>query len=113
MAKPKRTLMFGQRCPILGKMSPKTSFTTKKLVWEAIEKLAPDVSALKIYDDMTHKEVPATYGALCDRLRVTGRATLVGPDGIPEFQIFDREQNVVADWDVDAEGQPRCNPVAK
>ena len=87
-------------------------FTQKKKLWGAMqEAFAPSVlEDLTLVDDISGRSVPASYGALCDRLRTTGRATFTAEDGKREFQVVDAATNEIRDWDVDEEG-PRCNPV--
>jgi len=88
-------------------------FSQKKKLWDEMEKMAgPEaLSGMTVLDDVSGKEVPASYGALCDRLRVVGRAALL-KDGEREFQIVDAEMNKLRGWDIGEEG-PRCNPVSK
>jgi len=107
--------VLGQRCPHGDRMLVRGVFTQKKKLWAAMGEAlggAALVADLAIVDDMSGRSSPATYGLLCDRLRVVGRATLVGPDGRREFQVVDALTNELRDWDVDEEG-PRCNPVGK
>ena len=88
-------------------------FTQKKKLWAAMEEVFAPASLedLTIVDDVSGRSVPASYGALCDRLRTIGRATFTAADGKREFQVIDAATNEVRDWDVDEEG-PKCNPVA-
>ena len=108
-----RVQVLGQRCPYGGKMLIRGVFTQKKKLWVAMEEIASpgELSSMMVVDDVTGKELPASYGALCDRLRVVGRATVV-KDGEREFQVVDAETNLLRGWDVGEEG-PKCNPVAK
>ena len=103
--------VLGQRCRHGGKMLVRGVFTQKKKLWEAMEEsFSPHpLDSLVIVNDVSGSSVPASYGALCDRLRVLGRATFVAPDGRREFQVVDAVTNELRDWDVDEEG-PRCNP---
>lgn len=108
-----RVQVLGQRCPHGGKMLIRGVYTQKKKLWAAMEEAAGGVLGdLTIVDDVSGREAPASYGLLCDRLRVIGRATLVGPDGRREFQVVDAITNETRDWDVDEEG-PRCNPAGR
>jgi hypothetical protein len=104
--------VLGQRCPHGDKMLIRGVFTQKKILWESIFNLMTGVT-LELRDDLTGNVSPSTYNGLCNSLRKTGRATLVGEDGKAVFQVVDALTNELRDWDVDEEGDPICNPVTK
>jgi hypothetical protein len=95
--------VLGQMCPHGGAMLIRGVFTQKKKLWAAMEEAAApvDLGELLIVDDVSGRTAPASYGLLCDRLRVVGRAALVGPDGRREFQVVDAATNELRGWDVD------------
>jgi hypothetical protein len=103
--------VLGQRCLHKPKMLIRGVFTQKKKLWEAMEELYKQ--PLMIRDDFTKKLVPCNYNGLCKILREVGRVTLVAEDGDTIFQIVDAETNKLRDWDIDEDGEPRCNPVTK
>jgi hypothetical protein len=106
--------VLGQRCPHGGKMLVRGVFTQRKKLYAAMLELSGEDSwtEMELLDDVSGKTMPMNYNALCKQLRVTGRATVLGPDGKREFQVIDAATNEIRDWDVDEEG-PRCNPVGK
>jgi hypothetical protein len=87
-------------------------FTQKIKLWNMIEELVESVDKLLIKDDFSDKTTPCTYNILCTRLRKIGRVTISDGEG-PLFQIVDASTNQLRDWDVDEEGEPKCNPVPK
>ena len=122
---------LGQRYPHNGGMLIRGSFSQKKKLWAAICQILAEagiiteeemkqavegtgkLECMLLFDDITDKTTPAAYGALCDRLRVVGRATFVSTEtGQREFQVVDAMMNEIRDWDVDNEG-PRCNPIRR
>jgi hypothetical protein len=86
-------------------------FTQKKKLWEAIEDIG--INSLMIRDDFSKKLSPCSYNGLCKVLREVGRVTLADEDGKIVFMIVDAETNQLRDWDIDEDGEPRCNPVTK
>jgi len=89
------------------------SFTQKKLLWEALEKLAKPVKidAFELFDDVTGKRVGATYVRMCDILRIVGRVSFLSPDGVREFQVVEGNLNEIREWDATEDGLI-CNPAA-
>ncbi len=105
-----KILMLGQRHP--GgheKVGVRGFYTQKKTLWAAMQSVV-DPTTLILRDDVTGKEIQASYNGLCDKLRRAGRACLVEPDGKRLFLVVEGRTNELREWDVDEEGKPRYNP---
>ncbi len=109
-----KALSLFQTHKATGKLQLRTTFSNKKVLWEAMTSLVadgPDLTGWVVLDDVTEKKYAALYRTMCDRLRLVGRATLLRPDGQREFLVIVRKMNTLSDWDTDDAGKPRLNPV--
>jgi hypothetical protein len=85
-------------------------FTQKKKLWVALEKIAGSLIGKFFFDDVTSKEYDPTYSVLCNRLRITGRATILDEHKEKEFLVVETTTNEIRDWDTTEDGLPKCNP---
>lgn len=85
-------------------------FTQKKKLWAALETIAGSLTGKFIVDDVTSKEYDATYSVLCNRIRTTGRATILNASKEKEYLIVETTTNEIRDWDTGDDGLPRLNP---
>jgi hypothetical protein len=106
-----RVIVLGQVKEGNQKVQLRGVFTQKKKLWQAIETIAGPIQGKFILDDVSGKEYDATYANLCNRLRLIGRATLLGPDKQRECLIIESMLNEIRDWDTDENNNPKLNPV--
>ena len=105
-----RIRMLAQRHPYgQDKVMMRGAFTQKKKLWEAMSTVV-DPTTLILKDDVSGKEIQASYNGLCDKLRRAGRAVFNEPDGRRMFLVAEAVTNELRDWDVDENGVPRYNP---
>jgi len=95
------------------KMMLRSTFTQKKTVWAAAEKLA-EKKALDIFDDVSKRKAEANYSRMCNLLTKAGRVWLLDREtGKPAFLLLEGVANEIRDWDLDGEGEPRYNPAPR
>jgi hypothetical protein len=106
-----KVTILNQRHPS-GKILNRGVFTQKKKLWETMTGLA-ELTSLVLLDDVSGKEIQASYNGLCEKLRRAGRAVLVepgNPTGVKAFLVTETVTNELRDWDLDEQGNPRYNP---
>ena len=92
------------------KLQVRGTFSQKKKLWEVLGSCGGHQVGWKIFDDVAEKQYDMSYSALCNRLRLTGRATILNAEGKRIFLVVDTEKNVVRDWDTGEDGKPVANP---
>lgn len=98
----------------VGKMEVVGVFTQKKILWETINDLDPNIESHTLYNDVADKSVDTTYSWLCKLLTKSGRAHIIEKDTRkPLFFMVECEENTVRDSDFDEDGSPVYNPVVK
>ncbi len=97
-----------------GKVIPVGVFTQKKILWETLTKLDPEIEQRFIYDDVSEKSAEANYTRLCGLLTKSGRVHILTEDRlIPLFFIIECEENVIRSSDFNEDGHPIYNPAVK
>ena len=98
----------------VGKMAVVGVFTQKKILWETLQSLDPDIETRLIYNDVVDKSVDANYSWVCKLLTKAGRTHILDKETMkPLFFMVECEENQVRDSDFDEEGKPAYNPAVK
>jgi hypothetical protein len=97
--------------PDVPKLQVRGTFSQKKKLWEVLGTCGGPQVGWKIVDDVSEKQYDLSYSTLCNRLRLTGRATILNAEGKKIFLVVNTEKNVLRDWDTGEDGKPVLNPV--
>jgi hypothetical protein len=72
-----------------------------------------NLSEMILLDDVSGKQIQASYNGMCEKLRRAGRAIFLSQTGERVFLVLDSELNQLRDWDLDDQGKPRYNPIPR